>query len=395
MIKTINEKSFQRVFAFTSILLILAILIPGQAAAQQSGIELITQFPSISANAGEDITFSIKVKNHGNSSEIVNLEVSSQPEEWMSALRGRGRNVQQVLVEGNGAESVDLLVKIPDTAKTGDYNLTVTGTSERGSRSNLPLTISVSDIRMGEDTLTARYAELKGPSDATYNFRLDLKNNGGNEQLYSLGAQIEPGWQISFTPTGESQQVASINVGPGESKGIDVKITPPATITEGTYNIYVEAASPTSIAEEELKIIISGTYNLDFTTASEALNAEVLAGGETKINMKVVNTGSTALNNVNFSSNQPKNWATTFEPDTIEVLEPGESHQITATIKADAKAIAGDYMVTMTASTREIKNSADLRVTVKTSTLWGIVGLLIVIGVIVGLYYVFRKYGRR
>ena len=395
MVKSTGAKFFHRVFVFIVTLLLMTFLIPGLAAAQQSGIELITQFPSISATAGEDVTFSIKVKNHGGRSELVNLEVSAQPEEWMSALRGRGRNIKQVLVESDGTESVDLLVKIPETAEMGDYELSVTGTGESGSRSILPLTISVSDGRMGEDTLTARYAELKGPGDATYNFRLDLKNNGGNEQVYSLGARLEPGWQISFIPTGESQQVASITIGAGESKGIDVKITPPVTVTEGTYNIFIEAASPTSRVEEELKIIISGTYDLDFTTVSEALNAEVLAGRETRVNMKVLNAGSTALNNINFSSNQPKNWATTFEPDNIEVLEPGESRQITATIKADAKAIAGDYVVTLTASTKEVRSSADLRVTVKTSTLWGLVGLLIVIGVIAGVYYIFRKYGRR
>jgi len=70
MIKATNTKLFQWVYVFMSVLLVLIILIPNQAAAQQSGIELITQFPSISATAGEDVTFSIKVKNYGSSSEL-------------------------------------------------------------------------------------------------------------------------------------------------------------------------------------------------------------------------------------------------------------------------------------------------------------------------------------
>ena len=36
-----------------------------------------------------------------------------------------------------------------------------------------------------------------------------------------------------------------------------------------------------------------------------------------------------------------------------------------------------------------------IRVTVETSLLWGIVGVALIILVIVGLGYVFRRYGRR
>jgi uncharacterized membrane protein len=68
---------------------------------------------------------------------------------------------------------------------------------------------------------------------------------------------------------------------------------------------------------------------------------------------------------------------------------------VTATIKADKNAIAGDYVVSMTAKTAEKSSDATLRMTVKTSVLWGWIGILIIIAVIGGVYYLFRKYGRR
>ncbi|MEW6623332.1 MAG: NEW3 domain-containing protein [Bacillota bacterium] len=393
--KKSNLNIYRYLFFFLFCFLVVIMLFPVQSTAQQTGIELMTQFPSIAGTAGEDITFSIKIKNYGSRSELINLEVSSKPQEWVTTLRGRGRNIQQVMVEGGGSENVDLIVKIPDNVEIGDYPLTIAAVSERGSKSTLALNISISHERLGDDRLSARYIELKGPNDATFDFRLDLKNNSSTEQLYSLGVQLGPGWQATFTPANERQQVASISVKPGESRGIDVKITPPVTVKEGEYTILVEAISPTSRVTEELKIIISGTYDLEFTTSTGRLNADVIAGRETKVNLEAKNNGSAPLNNINFSSKQPNNWAVTFEPDTIEVLQPGESRQITATISADAKAIAGDYVVSLTASTKEVRSSADLRVTVKTSTLWGLVGVIIVVGVIAGLYHVFRKYGRR
>jgi uncharacterized membrane protein len=382
----------RNVLLLLSCFLLIFMLFPETSAAQT---ELLTQYPSVSATAGESVTFPIRIKNSSSQSELVNLAISSQPEGWYVALRGKERNIQQVLVEGQDSETVDLKISLPENVEVGNYPITITGTSSRGQKSQLNLYINVSEGRQGDDALAARYVELKGPNDATFNFRLSLTNNGGSEQLYSLGAQLEPGWQASFTPSGETQQVASISVKPGETKNIDVKVKPPITAKEGEYTIPVEAISPTSRVTETLKVIISGTYNLELSTSSGRLNADVIAGRETKINLEVINNGSAVLNNINFSSSQPKNWAVTFEPDTVETLQPGESRQITATITADAKAISGDYIVSLSATTSEAKSSADLRVTVKTSTLWGLVGVIIIIGVVAALYQVFRKYGRR
>ncbi len=68
---------------------------------------------------------------------------------------------------------------------------------------------------------------------------------------------------------------------------------------------------------------------------------------------------------------------------------------MTAYIKPAAKAIAGDYLVNLTASTRETSGTAQIRVLVKTSTLWGLVGIVIILAVIAGVGAAFRQYGRR
>ncbi|MDH7523847.1 MAG: NEW3 domain-containing protein [Peptococcaceae bacterium] len=371
------------------------LLLPARYAAGEPNIEIFTTYPGISAAAGENIFFPLEIKNNTSSGQVVNLKIVSLPKDWSAVFRGQGREIQQVYVEPNASSSTDLRVNIPETAAAGRHIINVRAESAAGYRDNIALTIVISDARSGGDEMKAQYAELKGSSDATFNFKVNLTNNGGNEQTYSLGARAPDGWQVAFTPSYESQQVASINVKPGETVGLDVKVTPAVSAEAGEYNVMIGAVSPVSQATENLKIIISGTYKMELTTPTERLNASVVAGKEEKVNLVVRNKGGAVLNDINFSSYQPPDWAVTFDPKKVDALKPGESRQITALIKASSKAIAGDYVVSVTASTRETSSTADLRVTVRTSTLWGIVGLIIVLIVIAGVYRVFQIYGRR
>jgi uncharacterized membrane protein len=57
--------------------------------------------------------------------------------------------------------------------------------------------------------------------------------------------------------------------------------------------------------------------------------------------------------------------------------------------------VAGDYLVSMTAEVPEANSQVELRTTVKTSTLWGLVGILLIVAAVGGLMYVFRRFGRR
>ena len=66
-----------------------------------------------------------------------------------------------------------------------------------------------------------------------------------------------------------------------------------------------------------------------------------------------------------------------------------------ATLTPSSKALAGDYMLTFTASDNADSASTDYRVTVATSTLWGIVGIgIIAIALLIAVGAVAR-FGRR
>ena len=57
--------------------------------------------------------------------------------------------------------------------------------------------------------------------------------------------------------------------------------------------------------------------------------------------------------------------------------------------------MSGDYLTTISAADSNTSDSAEFRVTVKTETTWGIVGIAAVVVLVVALFAVMRKFGRR
>ena len=49
----------------------------------------------------------------------------------------------------------------------------------------------------------------------------------------------------------------------------------------------------------------------------------------------------------------------------------------------------------MTAKTPEVNTTAEFRISVRTPMIYGWLGVLIIVIVLGGVYYLFRKYGRR
>lgn len=391
-----KREKLNNLFRTVSVVLPLLLFMSLPAAAA-SGIEISTTYPGISASAGELITFSLDVNNSGSQSRVVQLRIDSCPEGWIAYIegKGQGRRISEVFVKGGSYESANLNVRIPENVGEGNYTLSVSALSGGSVLDTLKINVDISKVRMGADQLSAQYSELKGSAGATFNFNLTLANNGSEEQTYSLGADLPSGWQVTFMPSYEQQEVASITVAGGQKKDLKVTIKPASSAEAGEYVIPVYAVSGGSEAKTELKVIVSGSYELAFSTPTGQLNFDMVAGKEKKITMEVKNTGSAPLKKIKFYSSTPKDWSVDYDPKEIEVLEPGESQQITATVTASSNAIAGDYALTLRASASETSKQADFRVTVKTSTLWGIVGIVIILAVCAGVYWVFHNYGRR
>lgn len=92
---------------------------------------------------------------------------------------------------------------------------------------------------------------------------------------------------------------------------------------------------------------------------------------------------------------KPENWKVEFNPEKIDVIEPGDFEQVELTITSYEDALVGDYSVSVSVEGEKANKAMEFRTTVKASAAWGWIGIAIIVIVIAGLFGLFRWLGRR
>jgi len=362
----------------------------GEETARAEGeVTMFTPYTNIDVTPGKTVNYSIDIINNTGSVQNALLNVQGLPAEWEYKLTAGGWNIKQLSVKPNGEQTVTLQLDVPLQVNKGTYSFTV---SAQGM-ATLPLTVNVTEQGSYNTELTTEQPNMEGHADSTFSYSVSLRNNTAEKQTYALTSEAERGWDIRFKADGNN--VTSVAVDPGASKSITVEAVPPNQVNAGTYKIPITASSGSLTAKLELEAVVTGSFKVELTTPSGLLSTSVTAGDSKTLDLVVKNSGSARLTDLEMNASPPPNWEVTFEPKKINSLEPGQSTTVKATIKADKKAIAGDYVTGMSVRSPEASSEAQFRVAVKTSVLWGWLGILIVAAVIGFVYYLFRTYGRR
>jgi uncharacterized membrane protein len=358
---------------------------PSQVIRSQA-ISLSTPYPSVVVEAGQQVSLDVEV--NASPKGRVKLDVDA-PKGWKSSLRGGGFVVSSVYA---GKATVTLDVTVPADAK-GAKKVTVTATGPGGQRATLPLTLSVSGGGSGSVRLEAEFAKLTGKATDTFEYNVTLRNDTAKKTTYALAVQGPSGWNVSANPTAQ-QRATTVTVDGGATETISVSADPPDNLTAGTYPIRLGVTGGGRDAAIELAAEITGTVELELSTPDDRLNASGTSGDRTRVPVIVTNKGSAPLNGVTLTGSPPSGWEVKFEPETVNI-EPQKSARVNAIITPSGDAVTGDYMVTLRAEKDGQSSSADIRYTVQTSQWWGLVGILVIVAVAGGLWYVFRVYGRR
>ncbi len=355
-------------------------------------VQLITPYPSVSVEAGKSITFNLEVRTPAR--QRVMLEILQAPAGWQATLRGGGFVIQGVYGAPEDPPQVQLDVKVPPDAAKGDYQVVARATSG-GASDTLALNLRVAEVVAGAVTLTAEFPSLRGPSDTTFRYNVTLTNNTPETTTFNLVARGPEGWNVQARPATQTQ-AATLKVDGGATGAIEVEADPPQDVSAGTFEIGVRADGGASKqAEAVLTAEITGTAKLTLTTPTERLNAKAVAGRASELALVVRNEGTTALRGVKLSATPPAGWRVTFRPSTVPDIAPNQTGRVTAIITPSGEAVAGDYVVSFTASGELSSSNTDIRVSVSPSRLFGFVGLAIILGAAFVLFWVFRRYGRR
>ena len=115
--------------------------------------------------------------------------------------------------------------------------------------------------------------------------------------------------------------------------------------------------------------------------------------GKTKLGL--IDSGTAVAEQIELSGSGPTGWKVEFDPKTVDRISPNETKEVQALITPTGKTIAGDYSTTLRASARGESASQNFRVTVTTSTIWGIVGLALIGGALLVMMGSVVWFGRR
>ena len=376
--------------ALTASLAAAPLAAPAPAAAQ-TGLTITTPVPAVSVQPGASVDFELTVS--ATEAVRVDLAIDGLPEGWTASLTGGGNEVQGVYVASGAPAAVTLTVNVADDAAGAETPIAVVGTGG-GDTARLELNLTVAEAAGGTVSLESDYPSLRGSAEEQFQFNLTLSNETPQQLTFTLAAQGPEGWDVTIQPSGEAQ-AASVTVDARGTQRLEVSATAPPATTAGAYPIVVEVAAGEHRAGAELAVDVTGSVDMQFTTPDERLDTSANAGSTRDFTVVVANLGTTPLNGVSLSGTGPSEWEIAFEPATIEQIAPGESVQATAQITPSGNAIAGDYVVNLSARTEDADESLEIRVAVETPPIWGLVGLALIAATLAGMVWIFRRYGRR
>ncbi len=376
----------------------LALAVPAgaqePAAPVVKGIFLLTDYPAVTVRPGGTSTVNLRLQNYATAPERMALTISGVPAGWTATLIGGGQPIAAALPASNANVALELRLDVPKDAAIGTSNITVTA---KGSSTevSLPLAVTLAQDLPAKLTLSPTLPELRGNSRSNFEFQLSIKNESGKKLTVSLGATAPQNFDATFTEMYGSQELNAIPIDPGQSKDVKLKIKPPNTIGAGKYEITARIQAEDATVTTKLGLDITGTPTINLTGREGRVSANASAGEETSVPVIVMNTGTAPAEQVELSGSGPSGWKVEFNPKTIDRIAPNETKEVVALITPTAKSIAGDYVTTLRASARGESASSSFRITVTTSTLWGIVGLGVIGIALLVLVGAVTWFGRR
>jgi uncharacterized membrane protein len=358
------------------------------------GVELSTPYAAVAVEPGNTASFALDIKS--NAERRVNLAATSVPDGWKATIRGGGFIVDGVTAGPSGAPDLTLDVEVPEAATDGTYRVTVRASGGGDAVDTLELDLRVASASGGTVTMTTPNPALRDKATATFPFSLSLENGTPRELTFSLSTESPgAGWIVTATPSGQTQ-VASFAVAAGAKQTVSVSVDPPDTVAAGTYPVTVTATAGDQTTTTELEVEIVGNVAYRLVTPDQRLSTNASAGQRKDFQVLVVNDGTAPVTAITLAGTAPEGWTVEFDPKTVDQVGAKTSQPVTVHLTPSGSAIAGDYNVTLAASTADgARETIEMRVTVDTSLSWGLIGIALIILTLVGLSWVFQRYGRR
>ena len=377
-----------------------ALAVSGPLGAQElpkndvKGLFLLTDYPAVSVRPGTTSSVNLRLQNYALPPERLELSITGAPQGWTATLIGNGQPVAAVMPATNDKVALELRLDIPKEAPTGTTNLTVTAKGQT-TAVTLPVAVTIATDLPAKLTMTPQLPDLRGNSKSTFEFQLNIKNESGKRVLVGLSAQAPQNFDATFTEQYGSQELNAVPLDAGQAKDVKLKIRPPNTVSADKYKVAAKATAEDATVTSDLVIDVTGQPKIDIAGREGILSGSATAGKEARMPILLINSGTAVAEQIELSGSGPTGWKVEFDPKTVDRISPNETKEVQALITPTGKTIAGDYSTTLRASARGESASQNFRVTVTTSTIWGIVGLALIGGALLVMMGSVVWFGRR
>ncbi len=358
------------------------------------GLYLMSDYPAITVRPGTTTNIPLRLQNYGLGPQRYNLTVSGVPSGWSATLLGGGQPVAAAMPAPDASVALQLRLDVPASSGMSEQTLTVKAEGQ-GTEATLPVVVALAKELPAKLTVTSKLPSLRGSPKSNFEYTLTIKNDSGRNLTASFAADAPANFETSFTEAYGTQELSSIPIEAGQSKDIKLRVRPPGTIDAGNFPVKVTVKAEDASAQTELALDIVGQPQLQVAGRDGLLSARAVAAQQSSIPIVVTNTGTAPADNIALAATAPTGWKVTFEPATIDRLVPGKDAEVQALVTPSDKSLAGDYMTSIRATLRGENASGQFRITVTTSTVWGMAGagvigiaLLLMLGAV-------ARFGRR
>ena len=364
------------------------------AAPTPYGVFLTTPHPEVKAPPGKPVSFPLKLTNDTEMPARLALNLKGLPEGWTYSLKGGEYEVAAAMVAPEDSETLTLTLTPADGAAKTDYALDLNA-SYSGGKTDLPLKLTLADLPDAGIKLVPELPGLKGTKSTTFKYKFKLTNGTNSDALFNLNAEAPAGFTTTFKHGYGSDEITGVPVKAGATDDITLEVKPSNSVVAGTYPVQVATIAGDESATARVALEVTGSPDLSLQGPQQRLSGEAVAGQTKTFPFTVTSTGSADATEIKMVSSPPRGWKVTFDPETLPALAAGDEQTVNVSITPSEKAIAGDYMITVHAKADGVNESKQFRVTVDTSTVWGIAGLGIIGLAVVVLSLAVMRYGRR
>jgi uncharacterized membrane protein len=365
------------------------------AAENVSGLFVTTQYPSLTIRAGEATTLDLDVHNFKLPPQLLQLSLPQLAKGWKAQFLGGGQPVGAVEVGPNSEQPLQLRLEPPAGVAEGDYRFTVDARN-REYDANLPIIVTVGKEVPAKLKLTTNFPALRGTATTAFKYTMTIVNDSGSNATVNLSADVPKNFQVSFTQAFGTQQITSIPIKAGASTDVDASLTLPSQTKAGDYHLRLIAKTAAASASLPVSLTIVGQPQLSLAGLGGRLSGDAYAGQPSELTLVLHNDGSAAARDIALSASTPEDWTSSFAPKQVAELAPGGRQEVKMTLTPSDKAIAGDYQATVSADGADgLDQSANFRITVLTSTVWGAVAIGIIAAALLVVVFAVARFGRR